>query len=437
MLTTIFIPGIKVNALTGNDGSKYPDVPTKYGSAYLIYKDNNRSVKLVVYPSKYITDGDTVELFISANSIMFGSPSNNNRSVYLYNLSSDGNSWDYKGLDAWGAAYDYTEELTSTEIASDPSKLKSLLSRVILSSSVNYSRGGVIVYSKNEIHLLDITNTLFNDTENDRSYYLVDFDLGEHYDSKYKLYYGNDVNNQTEYTAEFNQETKKATIKHAFDSVPIYYQLIENDDLSNPVLKGVYSVPIGYITNNNKISIKELNDYDHNGNKIIKTTLDFSNIEKFRDIHPNITYMINSNIVNDINYNWIITNDTYNSFETKYIRVFLGQYSVINEGYYHPKWEGGFTKKPGETPTIPNFDDKYTNVVEKELLEKVDMNDLDNGPGIVKMVKAFVGAIKDFIISFFKIIINFFNKLNIWIRACIISLFCIFIISRIIKAVRK
>ena len=147
--------------------------------------------------------------------------------------------------------------------------------------------------------------------------------------------------------------------------------------------------------------------------------------------------MINSNIVTDINYNWIITNDTYNSFETKYIRVFLGQYSVINEGYYHPKWEGGFTKKPEETPTIPNFDDKYTDVVERELLEQVDMNDLDNGPGIVKMVKAFVGAIKDFIISFFKIIINFFNKLNIWIRACIISLFCIFIISRIIKAVRK
>lgn len=481
MLMTIFIPGIKVKALTGNDGVEYPDKPedvfTDYFVFYSSYSDSRfRGTFMVTFnssdgpyvTSSYYNGGVEISIFTlprcHGNNPDYdnGLCDHGDKSENLY--KENGNFWNvYRLEDNLWKIFDYpvsgsyfglssiTKLLYSTvDIYYAPDAAKSTypessyfipgehyVDRSL--KGLEYSYGDK-TYNKNipkPKAELNITDARVNDVDNNREFYLVNFDLGDYYDSKYKLYYGYDVNTQTKYSAEFNQETKKATIKHAFDSVPIYYQLIENDNLSSPVLTGVYSVPIGYTNQNKEIIIKEANSYDDNGNKIITATLDFSNIEKFRDIHPDITYIIDDVIVTDTNYNWTITKDNFSSFYAKHIRVFLGQYSVINEGYYHPKWEGGFTKKPEETPTIPNFDDKYTDVVERELLEQVDMNDLDNGPGIVKMVKAFVGAIKDFIISFFKIIINFFNKLNIWIRACIISLFCIFIISRIIKAVRK
>lgn len=470
MLMTIFIPGIKVNALTGNDGVEYPDVPNDgYNDLILYYNGETKATHLIKFDSSegiYVTS--TYWFSSGADSLLIY-PYYVCRDPYLeqkelcQSITNKFTKYKYYKLinNEWKTANNsmgtiaefknirkilystvdiyYRKDAAESTYPEDsyfiPGKHKSDSNAVFLDSALSDK-----TYSKNNrppAVELNITDARVNDVDNNREFYLVNFDLGDYYDSKYKLYYGYDVNTQTKYSAEFNQETKKATIKHAFDSVPIYYQLIENDNLSSPVLTGVYSVPIGYTNQNKEIIIKEANSYDDNGNKIITATLDFSNIEKFRDIHPDITYIIDDVIVTDTNYNWTITKDNFSSFYAKHIRVFLGQYSVINEGYYHPKWEGGFTKKPEETPTIPNFDDKYTDVVERELLEQVDMNDLDNGPGIVKMVKAFVGAIKDFIISFFKIIINFFNKLNIWIRACIISLFCIFIISRIIKAVRK
>lgn len=454
------------NSFESNDNKVYPDKPNDGYLDYIVFKTKDNSVFMITFNktknySFFTSDTNDSGGFYIVSYLNKGGENNNTHNSYKL----DNGTWkvlyqnQYLRDPIGGSKYDssvkniksilystvdmyYLYDRTSTGSYSSDSYMIQGLHQNNMSLPLDYRRFNDKTYNYNKNipkpkAELNITDARVNDVDNNREFYLVNFDLGDYYDSKYKLYYGYDVNTQTKYSAEFNQETKKATIKHAFDSVPIYYQLIENDNLSSPVLTGVYSVPIGYTNQNKEIIIKEANSYDDNGNKIITATLDFSNIEKFRDIHPDITYIIDDVIVTDTNYNWTITKDNFSSFYAKHIRVFLGQYSVINEGYYHPKWEGGFTKKPEETPTIPNFDDKCTDVVERELLEQVDMNDLDNGPGIVKMVKAFVGAIKDFIISFFKIIINFFNKLNIWIRACIISLFCIFIISRIIKAVRK
>lgn len=431
MFMTILIPSYKVRALTGNDSKIYPEVPTDKGSAYVIYKNNDGDINLVVYPEKtFGVAGDTFNLFVSTRYVYFGSGTNStNSSVHCYKLSEDEKTWEYQSLDRWGCSYDYTNEFDWKDVQEDPaSTLKPLLDRIVISSSVNYKRDGVIVYDTSELRSMIIINNLVCDVENDREFYLIDFDLGDFYDSKYKLYYGYGNYETHKHSAEFNPETKKATIKHAFSTVAIYYELIANDDLDNPVISGVHFVPRDGLNAEN-ILITEEATYDEDNKRIIKTTLDFSNFEKFRDIHPDIQYMINYNLTEEINYTWIINNSNYDDFETKYIRVFLGDYAVIDETKYHPKLNGD--------TSINDFESKYALIVEEELSKDFDIDNLDSASGITGVVKSFIESIKDLIISFFTIIKNFFDRLNIWIRAYIVSIACIYVISKIIKAVRK
>lgn len=430
MFMTILIPSYKANALSGNDDIIYPDVPTDKGSAYVIYKNNDNVVNLVVYPEKtFGVEGDTFKLFISASNIYFGSGTNStNSSVHWYKLSSDNKTWEYQSLDMWGCAYNYADDFTSDELMEDiTGLLKPLLNKIIISSNVNYSFNNVMVYDKDEIRKITITNSLVCEPETGREFYLVTFDLGEYYDSKYKIYYGYGNNERHKHSVEFDSETKKATIKHAFPDVAIHYELIANNDLNNAIIIGVYFLPPE--ANNKTILLTEKALFDKNGDKYIKTTLSFENFEKFKDIHPDIKYMVNSKLTTTLNYTWIIDKTNYDSFETKNIQIFLGDYAVINEMYYHPKLEGD--------TSISNFEDKFTAIIERELLEKIDMDNLDSAGGIANMVKTFIETIKDIILSFFGIIKGFFDKLNIWIRTYIISIFCVLVVSRIIKAVRK
>lgn len=251
---------------------------------------------------------------------------------------------------------------------------------------------------------------------------LITIDTRYIYSNDYKYQYSYD--NQVFYDMDITQDNKIYYLFHALD-IPVYFRILNAGETI--VHEQVYNGDFSNVEKN--VLFFESTDVVDNQKQII-IQVDFTEYLKFYD-------MYNFRIwVNDIEYNeqtfaleLILTEKNY----INAIAIKIQVDNLIIEDFTHRI--GTINGTSGGSDT--DFNGMYNNAVENELENELKEQDYSTIPGMIEAVKSFIKATGEFITTFFELIMYFFNKLNIWIRTCIIALFIELIIFKTIKAVRK
>lgn len=266
-----------------------------------------------------------------------------------------------------------------------------------------------------------ITHAPANDL-NDRYINVITIDTRYIYEMDYKYQYSFD--NQVFYDMEITEDNKIYHLNHALD-IPVYFRVL---NASNRIIhEQVYNGDFSNVEKN--VIFYESTNISNNEKQII-IQVDFTEYLKFFDMY-NFRIWINS-----IEYDEQTFIKEFISTEENYIKSIKIKIQVdnltIEDFTYRVGTETGTS---GGSDT--DFDGMYDNILENQLKNELKENDYTTVNGMVQAVKNFINAISEFVTTFFELIMYFFNKLNIWIRTCIISLFVELVIFKIIKVVRK
>lgn len=259
----------------------------------------------------------------------------------------------------------------------------------------------------------DLNNRLIN---------VVIVDVRNIYFSDYKYQYSFD--NQIFYDMEITEDNKIYNLPHTLN-IPIHFRILNAGDIV--IHEQIYN---GNFENVKKeINFFEKTNINDNKKEVI-VQVDFTEYLKFYD-------MYNFKIwIDDIEYDeqtfikeFILTEENY----VKAIRVKMSVDNLILENFTYRI--GTITGTGGGSDN--DFNGIYDNVLENELNNELKEQDYSTIPGMVDAVKNFIKATGEYITTFFELIMYFFNKLNVWIKTCIIALFIELIIFKTIKAVRR
>lgn len=265
-----------------------------------------------------------------------------------------------------------------------------------------------------------ITHNLAEDL-NTRPVYAIRVDARLVYNDNYTYQYTYD--GQTYYNMDIVDNVY--IMNHALN-IPISYRIL--DDKDNVIYTQIYGADFSEMER--RITFNEKTNIVDNKKQIV-IGIDFTEYLKFYDMY---------------NFRVFIEDKEYNLQDAFYVELILTEENYIKaidiklmldnmtiEQFQHRL--GTLNGTGGGSDT--DFNGMYDNVLENELENEIKEQDYTTISGMVEAVKNFIKATSEFITTFFELIMYFFNKLNIWIRTCIIALFIELIIFKTIKAVRK
>lgn len=261
--------------------------------------------------------------------------------------------------------------------------------------------------------------------EGDPQAEIINVDFRNVYFENYKYYYTYDT--RTKYQINVTSEQLTHQIVEYLYNFIYFYIYDENDNLIYYTYNDVTSEDrLGYLPDDYEIRHNiEFSDgvaCDLENNKIINVKFDFSNITKYVN-HYNFDVVINGEHFGAIQYHEIVLN------EQNYIQDFEVKIYIDTNLYLSGTYRvGGLLGKD-------NFEDTYNDMLNNgNWNENLDVKNIED---MGDLVIQFLGAISTFISTFFDLLDFFFQRLNFWIRACIITLFVELVICKIIKGVKK
>lgn len=282
------------------------------------------------------------------------------------------------------------------------------------------------VLATNEIEITDlseyvkISHSIGCDLNN-RDINIIDFDLINAYNENYIYQYSYD--NKKFYNMAVDANNLKYSLNHAIN-IPIYFRIL--DPNSNVVYEQYYNPNFEDLDKD--VLIFETTDIINN-EKQIKIHVDFTEYLDYFDMYNYTIYVDNVKYDESTFFlDFISTKDNF--IKSINIQIYVDDLLIENIGYRCGSFGGGGSD-------IDNFDDMYENVLENELNNELLENNYDSANNMVKSAQKFIESIANIVTTFFDLIMTFFNRLNIWIRVCIINLFVVLVICKTIKAVRK
>lgn len=266
-----------------------------------------------------------------------------------------------------------------------------------------------------------ITHAAANDL-NDRYINVITIDTRYIYEMDHKYQYSFD--NQVFYDMEITEDNKIYYLNHALD-IPVYFRVLNAGNRA--IHEQVYNGDFSNVEKN--VIFYESTNISNNEKQII-IQVDFTEYLKFFDMY-NFRIWVDS-----VEYDEQTFIKEFISTEENYIKSIKIKIQVdnltIEDFTYRVGTETGTS---GGSDT--DFDNMYDTILDNQLKNELKENDYTTVNGMVQAIKNFINAISEFVTVFFELIMYFFNKLNIWIRTCIISLFIELVIFKTIKAVRK
>lgn len=345
--------------------------------------------------------------------------SNSYDSSYKYQIKNDNSSWE--------DVTDIINVNTYRTVEKMQYYNTTVYARVLDSNDNVLYENSIVIDELNDFSI-SIENGLLND-ENNNLFYNVEVNFLNAYDED--LTYRYSFDNEKWFNITELSPKKVFSLNTGLD-IDIFFQILNSDNeiVLNQTYRDFYEL-------NNDIIIKEDYRIDENDNYIYIVEVDFTNVRKYEYLHSgsNFKYYISpnedfSNILTDLT-NLLDENNKYKFEFTEQ------EYKNSNFNYsFVAKIDSAeITAKKLDITRI-SFDDKITNIQDEKLNNELNQ-DYSDTSNIIESVKNFIKAISTFVSEFFRLIMYFFNKLNIWIRTCIISLFIVMIICKIIKVVRK
>lgn len=266
-----------------------------------------------------------------------------------------------------------------------------------------------------------ITHAPANDL-NDRYINVITIDTRYIYEMDYKYQYSFD--NQVFYDMEITEDNKIYYLNHALD-IPVYFRVLNAGSIV--IHEQVYNGDFSNVEKN--VIFYESTNISNNEKQII-IQVDFTEYLKFFDIYNFRIW------INNVEYDEQTFIKEFISTEENYIKSIKIKIAVDNLTIENFTYRVGTeTGTSGGSDT--DFDNMYETILDNQLKNELKENDYTTVNGMVQAIKNFINAISEFVTVFFELIMYFFNKLNIWIRTCIISLFIELVIFKTIKAVRK
>lgn len=254
---------------------------------------------------------------------------------------------------------------------------------------------------------------------------VITVDFSNVYFENYKYYYSYDSKTKYQINVTSEQLTHQI-IEYLYNF--IYFEIYdENNNLIYYMYNDVTSSNrLGYLPEDYEIRHNvEISDgvaCDLDGNKIINVKMDFSNITKYVN-HYNFDVVINGEHLGAIPYYQVTLNET-NFVQNYDIKVYIDTMLYYSHSYTVGGLLGG-----------EKFEDTYDNMLNNgNWNEDLNVEDVES---MGDFVIQFLGSISTFIATFFDLLDFFFQRLNFWIKACIITLFIELVICKIIKGVRK
>lgn len=266
-----------------------------------------------------------------------------------------------------------------------------------------------------------ITHAPANDL-NDRYINVITIDTRYIYEMDHKYQYSFD--NQVFYDMEITEDNKIYYLNHALD-IPVYFRVLNAGNRA--IHEQVYNGDFSNLEKN--VIFYESTNISNNEKQII-IQVDFTEYLKFFDMY-NFRIWINNVEYDDQTFikEFISTEENY----IKSIKIKIQVDNLTIEDFTYRV--GTETGTGGGSDT--DFDNMYDTILDNQLKNELKENDYTTVNGMVQAIKNFINAISEFVTVFFELIMYFFNKLNIWIRTCIIALFIELVIFKTIKAVRK
>ena len=431
--------GTTGNLLTSAQGGKaillYSNVDCKvnyYGSSNMaIYNGANLTIGKIL-PSYYDWLQDqTPNINISSSSIcdlndkdaqfvtIDYSEGLNDIYTYQYGIKRVNGSIVWKNVTLDNGRYQFTEYYNGTIIYA---QILDANGEVI--SQNNYTINDSLL-PKFEITMSSGLACPIPNYDGDTQAEIINIDFRNVYFENYKYYYSYD--SKTKYQINVTSEQLTHQIVEYLYNFIYFYIYDENDNLIYYTYNDVSSsnrlgnLPDDYEIRHN-IEFSNGVACDLEGNKIINVRFDFSNITKFIN-HYNFDVVINGKHFGAIQYHEITLNEQ-NYTQNYEVKIYIDTFLYLNRTYSVGGALGG-----------QDFEDTYDNMLNngnwKDDLEVKDVEDMGD------LVIQFLGAISTFISTFFDLLDFFFQRLNFWIRACIITLFIELVICKIIKGVRK
>lgn len=250
----------------------------------------------------------------------------------------------------------------------------------------------------------------------------VTVDLFYCWENDYTYQYSFD--NETFYKMDVSKDNKRFILNHGVQTF-LYFRILDKDN------KVIYTKDYKEIFDGivRHVHIKE-NYKTENDIKYIVVDLDLSEYTPFQEDYNftilvnNIELELNQRLLYEDHYFYNITKEMYEDFPELNIEVYIDNF-LVDAVCYSPKY-GGL-----------DFDSKYNEIVENKFEDELGDQDYSTVGGMIETVKKFITAVSGYIQTFFRLIMRFFNRLNIWIRTFIISEFAVIIICKIIKVARR
>lgn len=399
-----------------------------------IYFDGTTSTS--TFPSGYYYisgEHNTGDLVYSANVVEYmtfnSNLANDLNGVEFYNIRFNAINYnsEYQYLIKTGQEIEWTDitELLDNEAFQYDYSLyyNTTLYMQVLDNDNNILETKTYTISDLEEFGFKFTITDANDLQN-RFINSIKIDLTNCYIDNYIYRYTYGIgNNKVYYNLEPNSDNKIFYLNHAIYS-SIYFEIVTPDG-DNVIYEDEID-KLEFLDLKKSIVINKKTSYLSN-QKVIEIEIDFSQFENFSDIYnfEYFQYKLENDIVTDMILvkNFTINESNFDYYKNVYFEVevdneLLATVNLIDYIY-------------------GDFDTIYNETLEEEMMSDLEEQDYSTIPGMVEAIKNFIKATGEFITTFFELIMYFFNKLNIWIRTCIISLFIELIIFKIIKAVRK
>lgn len=271
-------------------------------------------------------------------------------------------------------------------------------------------------------------NITFNDAtdEKDRDIVIITFDARRGYipNYKYRYTYGASLGkNDTYYEIDISQGNLVEYIPHALFTA-ISFELV--DEKENIIYS--YCLDARNFSKFQKHVIINRKTSDFGYKKNVEINIDFSQYEAYSDMY-------------NLSYHEYLKKD-----EPGLEEMVLAKNFIVNEGNFSYYKNLYFTVSVDNEPLevvdlidyiYGDFDTIYEETLEKELEEALGKNDYSSVSNMMQSVRNFMNAISTYTEIFFKLIMRFFNRLNVYLRSFIISIFIETVIFKVIKAVRK
>ena len=250
----------------------------------------------------------------------------------------------------------------------------------------------------------------------------ITVDLFYCWENDYTYQYSFD--NETFYKMDVSKGNKRFIFNHGVQTF-LYFRILDKEN------KVIYTKDYKEIFDGITKHIHVKEDYKtENDIKYIVVDLDLSEYTSFQTDYNftilvnNVELELNQRLLYEDHYLYNITKEMYENFQELNIEIYIDNF-LVEAVCYSPKY-GGL-----------DFDNKYNEIVEDKFEDELGDQDYSTVGGMIETVKKFITAVSEYIQTFFKLIMRFFNRLNIWIRTFIISEFAVIIICRIIKVARR